>query len=83
MIGPQPVCFACRHFDPETDTCPAFPEAIPDSIWIEGDPHTSPVDGDDGIRFELAPGAEPPPALPPPADDDADDAAAAPDNGKS
>jgi hypothetical protein len=43
----------CRHYrESPPVTCDAFPERIPDRIWLEGDPHTAPVPGDHGIRFE-------------------------------
>jgi hypothetical protein len=32
-------------------TCDAFPTRIPDLIWLEGDPHTSPVAGDGGKLY--------------------------------
>jgi hypothetical protein len=44
----------CLHFhrDGTPITCAAFSVRIPDVIWLKGDPHTSPVDGDHGIRYE-------------------------------
>jgi hypothetical protein len=41
----------CVHFRKNVE-CDAFPDRIPDAIWIKGNPHTSPVSGDHGIRFE-------------------------------
>lgn len=32
-------------------TCKAFPEGIPDTILLEGNPHDKPVEGDGGITF--------------------------------
>lgn len=57
-----PMCFRCRHFHRETDTCDAFPEGIPREIFF-GKPdeysityyrvdHTKPYPGDHGIQFE-------------------------------
>lgn len=54
-IGPSPACLACLHFhesNGEGLTCDAFPAGIPDLILVEGNPHTKPVQGDHGIRFE-------------------------------
>jgi hypothetical protein len=51
MIGPVPACMKCVHFRKNVE-CDAFPDRIPDAIWIKGNPHTSPVSGDHGIRFE-------------------------------
>ena len=58
MIGPEPVCMKCKHRHKENDkgfTCDAFPtgDGVPDVILVEGNPHTEPVDGDHGIRFEF------------------------------
>jgi hypothetical protein len=50
-----PTCMVCRNLTGER-ACTAFTEEIPDSIWLEGNPHTEPVDGDHGIRFEAATG---------------------------
>lgn len=51
-----PVCLGCRHYhrDSSPPTCDAFPApgSIPRAIFPEGDPHTEPVPGDHGIRFE-------------------------------
>lgn len=50
---PPPACMTCVHYDrTKPVTCAAFPDRIPDVIWLEGDPHTKPVKGDHGIRFE-------------------------------
>ena len=51
-----PACMKCKHY--RTDdavACDAFPDRIPDLIWLGGDPHTGPVPGDRGIRFEPLP----------------------------
>jgi hypothetical protein len=59
MTVPPAHCIKCRHLrDTAPPTCAAFLDRIPDLIWIEGDPHTGPVAGDHGIRFE--PKKEPP-----------------------
>jgi hypothetical protein len=52
IVGP-PVCLDCKHFRPDVGrACAAFPEKIPDIVWLKGDPHTGPIPGDHGIRFE-------------------------------
>jgi hypothetical protein len=44
---------ACRHYDRDRPvTCAAFPDRIPDLIFLGRDRHTAPVAGDHGIRFE-------------------------------
>jgi|GEM_PF-1409652 len=49
----SPVCAHCRHLDETTRfKCAAFPDGIPFAIWDGENKHTSPVDGDHGIRFE-------------------------------
>ncbi len=55
-IGP-PVCLDCKHWhrDESPPACDAFPKRIPDLIWIDGDSHTKPINGDHGIRFEPVP----------------------------
>jgi hypothetical protein len=49
-----PVCVECKHFRPSDDgmSCDAFPRGIPDRVILDGDPHTGPLPGDHGIRFE-------------------------------
>jgi hypothetical protein len=41
----------CKHFRGAV-ACDAFPDRIPDLIWLQGDKHLLPVAGDDGILFE-------------------------------
>ncbi|MBV9328477.1 MAG: hypothetical protein JO352_32580 [Chloroflexi bacterium] len=50
------MCTYCRHFRPAVEgrTCAAFPDGIPREMWIGDNPHTAPVVGDHGIRFEPA-----------------------------
>ena len=54
MAEPKSACDDCVHFHSRkiTPTCNAFTERIPDSIWFNGNPHTEPVEGDRGIRYE-------------------------------
>lgn len=51
-------CTLCVHYewDVELDmpTCAAFPEGIPDEIYVGGFDHRTEFDGDQGIRFEAA-----------------------------
>lgn len=55
IIVEPPACLDCLHYRRDRPvTCDAFPERIPDLIWLEGDPHTGPITGDHGIRFEPA-----------------------------
>jgi len=50
-VGP-PACLRCQHYrSAKPVSCDAFPTRIPDVIWLEGDPHTKRVAGDNGIRF--------------------------------
>lgn len=58
MIVVPPVCIHCAHYGRSAPVaCTAFPERIPDAIWLERNPHTAPVDGDHGIRFAAQTGA--------------------------
>ena len=53
----SPVCTFCVHLRAQGAgrRCDAFPEGIPKVIWNGANPHTSPVAGDHGILFQLAP----------------------------
>lgn len=56
MTVPMPVCMRCVHYDRSRPiTCKAFPERIPDLVWLQGDPHTARIEGDHGILFEPKP----------------------------
>lgn len=52
MTVNMPACMTCAryHFN-DPLTCDAFLGRIPDEIWLEGNPHTSPVDGDGGKLY--------------------------------
>ncbi len=46
-------CPFCRHWDSSSVTprCAAFPDGIPDALWIGENNHRAPVAGDHGIQF--------------------------------
>lgn len=48
------VCTFCKNFNRESRgrTCKAFPEEIPQEIWLGKHDHKTPFPGDHGIRFE-------------------------------
>ncbi len=61
-IGSLSICGACARLGPRVDrpgvACAAFPDGIPDEIYVDGFDHRKPFDGDNGLRFELAAGEE-------------------------
>jgi hypothetical protein len=52
MQGDQ--CVGCIHYL-GAKTCEAYPEEIPDEIYIEGFDHREPFKDDNGIRWEPVP----------------------------
>jgi hypothetical protein len=60
-----PMCYSCVHLQATLPDgklpCVAFPYGIPDDILEGQTDHRKPVEGDDGIIFELREGAEEPP----------------------
>jgi hypothetical protein len=53
------VCTLCKHLNPRSPlkgnpTCKAFPERIPNEIWLGENDHTQPFPGDRGITFSKA-----------------------------
>jgi hypothetical protein len=54
-----PLCLVCRHFHHLPGrTCDAFPEGVPDEVFLRKIEHRQPVPGDHGIQFEKATVAE-------------------------
>jgi hypothetical protein len=48
-------CFGCHHFawgSLDSDRCAAFPDGIPDAIWLGEHDHAEPFPGDGGVRRE-------------------------------
>jgi len=56
-LGP-PICMSCARMargpNAAVGTCEAFPEGIPDDIWLGGYDHRLPYPGDEGVLFSLA-----------------------------
>jgi len=53
-IGIEPMCTDCKHFSVREGKlrCEAFPDGIPDEIFLGGVEHTKPYKGDNGIQYE-------------------------------
>jgi len=53
-----PICWWCKHFNVQVfekehkTTCEAFPDDIPEEIWINEVIHQTTYQGDNGIQFE-------------------------------
>jgi hypothetical protein len=60
MIGGPPLCLFCTRlsYHDGKPICPAFPQGIPDEIWIGGFDHRKAFKEDQGIRFELSAGKD-------------------------
>jgi hypothetical protein len=53
MIYVQPICLKCIHYFIETSTCKAFPNGIPDEIYLGENHHLKPLQGQQNdIVFE-------------------------------
>jgi hypothetical protein len=52
----SPVCTYCDrlHREQGTKTCEAFPEGIPNLIWMGENKHLTPFAGDKGLTFKLS-----------------------------
>jgi len=52
----MPICLGCTHYDRTAPgpgiRCTAFPDGVPDGIYLSAADHRQPFEGDRGIRFE-------------------------------
>lgn len=53
------ICSKCKHWNVDEsesiqdgNICDAFPDGIPDEIWLGKNGHKKPYKGDHGIQFE-------------------------------
>ncbi len=51
-------CATCIHFFPGYGICKAFPDGIPDDIFLGNIDHNEPVEGDHGIQRLVRPEIE-------------------------
>lgn len=47
------MCYGCERKSPDSLTCEAFPDGIPDEILVFGADHRLPFPGDHGKQFML------------------------------
>jgi excisionase family DNA binding protein len=53
MQSPTPLCYDCNYLHAvNSRTCDAFPEGIPDEIWLGTIRHDKPYLGDHDIQFK-------------------------------
>ena len=51
----MPLCAGCKHFhfdDMSGNKCDAFPDGVPEDIFLSRVDHREPYPGDRGIQFE-------------------------------
>jgi hypothetical protein len=50
-----PICPSCKHYrqSGEKTTCAAFPDGIPDDVFVGKIYHKHPIEGDRGVQFEM------------------------------
>ena len=57
-IGTVPICESCAHLRPADSgvglVCTAYPDGIPDGIYLDGFDHRQAFDGDGGVRWQQA-----------------------------
>ena len=66
MIREPSICDACarlhKRYDPAAQEwvpyCTAFPDGVPDAVYLGGFDHRAPYPGDNDIRFLMEEGAE-------------------------
>jgi hypothetical protein len=48
------ICSTCRHWDHQKSDrrCTAFPDGIPDEIWLGENDHKSPFPDDNGVQYQ-------------------------------
>lgn len=58
-VAAIPLCESCVHLRAGPDgfgfVCDAFPDGIPDKVYLDGFDHRQPLSGDHGVRWELSP----------------------------
>ena len=57
----QTQCSLCRHYRESvvgTGSCDAFPDGIPFDVWSGAVLHNEPLEGDNGVQFELTSDAQ-------------------------
>ena len=60
-FGETPQCDSCRHLHEDGCTCDAFPQKIPEDIFVNIVDHRNAVEGDNGIHWEAKTAEKPQP----------------------